>query len=84
MSSPLSTTDPPYVVVGTAASPFLARIELVFNEVLNPMQTDGETLEPEGQTVILEHWVDVRPLDSLCPICVKWYISWIQCDRRAP
>lgn len=47
----LTTTAPPFIVIGTAAAPFLARLELAFNS----MSVGGAL-----QKVVLEHWVEVR------------------------
>lgn len=43
---------PPYAVVGVASQPFLAKIDLTFNDV------EGATFGE--QTFSMEHWVDVR------------------------
>lgn len=48
----LSTDAPPFVVIGTTDKPFLARVELLFNGA-------GDAPR-EGQSVVFEHWVDVR------------------------
>ncbi|KAG7449575.1 uncharacterized protein BT62DRAFT_592553 [Guyanagaster necrorhizus] len=49
--SPLIVAQPPFVVMGVAARPFLARVELLFSHARGQ--------DPEGQKFILEHWVDV-------------------------
>lgn len=46
--------QPPYVVVGMASQPFLAKIDLIFNEV-----ESGTFSSEQGQPFSLEHWVDV-------------------------
>lgn len=46
------TDRPPYAVVGVASQPFLAKVDLTFNNV------EGENLGE--QTFSVEHWVDVR------------------------
>jgi len=43
---------PPFIVVGLASESFLARIDLIFNNV-------DDSHSPEGQPFSLEHWVDV-------------------------
>jgi hypothetical protein len=48
-------SQPPYVVVGLASQPFLARIDLIFNGL-----DDGtSSSDSKGQPFSLEHWVDV-------------------------
>lgn len=49
----LRTTKPPFIVVGTAHEPFLARVELRFSDSLGSAGTIAE------QIVVLEHWVEV-------------------------
>ncbi|KAF9265598.1 hypothetical protein L218DRAFT_997542 [Marasmius fiardii PR-910] len=55
MFSALSVKEPPFLVVGTTSEPFLAKVELKFT----PSVT-----RPEGQTVILEHWVGLDMLGT--------------------
>ncbi len=50
--SPLTTFEPPFLVVGTTTEPFLVQVELMFNA-----STSGPG--QDGQKVILEPWVGV-------------------------
>ncbi len=50
-----SAEAPPYVVVGTAKYPFLARIDLLFNGI----GYGTESPISNAQRVVLEHWVEV-------------------------
>jgi len=50
--------EPPYVVIGMANAPFLARVELVCNDI----KEDGQTTFHELQSSVIEHWVDVGVL----------------------
>jgi hypothetical protein len=50
-----SAEAPPYVVVGTAKHPFLARIGLLFNGI----GCGTESPISNAQRVVLEHWVEV-------------------------
>lgn len=50
-TGPLVTTAPPFAVIGTADTPFLARLELAFS---------SPSIGGERQKVMLEHWVEVR------------------------
>ncbi|KAK7054687.1 hypothetical protein VNI00_003150 [Paramarasmius palmivorus] len=54
---PVHTKEPPFLVVGTTAEPFLARVELKFTP---------SKMRPEGQTVVLEHWLDMLGAGSPC------------------
>lgn len=61
---PITCDRAPYILMGVASRPFLCRLELLFN----PTRTSQEP----GQTIILEHWVDVclqidLSSDSLTP-----------------
>ncbi len=47
-------SDPPYVIVGWTSQPFLANVELEFNDA-----GDGAS---KGQIITFEHWVEVRLL----------------------
>ncbi|KAF9022480.1 hypothetical protein BDZ89DRAFT_203009 [Hymenopellis radicata] len=47
--APIAASEPPFVVMGTAHTPFLCRLELLFNPARG-----------QGQTVVLEHWVDLE------------------------
>ncbi|TFK40120.1 hypothetical protein BDQ12DRAFT_484277 [Crucibulum laeve] len=54
-----STTEPPFLIMGTAKEPFLARIELLFNGI-----SAGEDGKEDVQKIMAEHWVDLDPLKS--------------------
>ncbi|KAH6913206.1 hypothetical protein BKA70DRAFT_1525269 [Coprinopsis sp. MPI-PUGE-AT-0042] len=61
LSSVLKAEKPPYYVIGTARQPFLAQVELQFNEV-SALIAGGQG--NEEQKLILEHWVDLDPLKT--------------------
>ncbi|KAF8879557.1 hypothetical protein CPB85DRAFT_1259390 [Mucidula mucida] len=44
----VAASEPPFIVMGTAHTPFLCRLELLFNPARG-----------QGQSVVLEHWVDL-------------------------
>ncbi|KAF7306427.1 hypothetical protein MIND_00433900 [Mycena indigotica] len=50
----LSTTSPPYVIIGTAREPFLAKIELYVGASENKLP----------QQIMLEHWVELDGMQS--------------------
>lgn len=50
----LGCSDPPYVIVGWTSQPFLANVELEFNDA-----GDGTS---KGQIITFERWVEVRPI----------------------
>ena len=52
--------EPPFVVLGMADSPFLARVELVFNDIKEVEEQGVDRTPQEAQTNVVEHWVDVR------------------------
>ncbi|TFK74090.1 hypothetical protein BDN72DRAFT_893321 [Pluteus cervinus] len=54
----LIANEPPFVVVGATKEPFLAQIDLVFNEI-----NDGSGLVAK-QTASFEHWVELELLNS--------------------
>lgn len=58
--------DPPFVITGTSKQPFLAKIELQFNEISAAKNPDTSDPSPECQTVFLEHWVEVRRFQFGC------------------
>jgi len=65
---PLTATNPPFVVVGSAERPFLARVELGFSGV--GIVAGGAAKEKgREQTVVLEHWVDVGVPVVLLTFC---------------
>ncbi|KAG6865180.1 hypothetical protein C0991_004623 [Blastosporella zonata] len=72
---PLTTSKPPFVVVGAANEPFLARIELQFSGVPG---TDGEVTD---QAVNLEHWVELDPLKTSTPVIGDEQMVDIELDR---
>ncbi|KAG6910869.1 hypothetical protein DXG01_007186 [Tephrocybe rancida] len=73
--APLTTSKPPFVIVGNANKPFLARIELQFS---GPSGPDGEATE---QTVILEHWVKLDLSNSPTPVEGEEQMVDIELDR---
>ena len=49
--------DPPFAILGLSSTPFLARVELIFNGIMKQAHNDSSNREP--QTAAVEHWVDV-------------------------
>jgi hypothetical protein len=43
-----------------ADNPFLARVELVFNDIKEVEDEGVSKMPQEEQTTVIEHWVDVR------------------------
>jgi hypothetical protein len=56
--------EPPLVILGFSNTPFLARVELVFNDIMR--QTHDGSSYREPQTAVVEHWVDVSSFFSPC------------------
>lgn len=50
----LTKSNPPFAVIGMASEPFLAKVELGFSGALD---ANGQLT---SQTMVLEHWVEVR------------------------
>ncbi|KAG6900813.1 hypothetical protein C0993_000132 [Termitomyces sp. T159_Od127] len=73
--APLTTTRPPFVVVGHADEPFLAKIELCFSGAFN---SDGELTD---QTVCLEHWVELDLSKISTPVVGDEQMVDIELDR---
>ncbi|KAG6813933.1 hypothetical protein H0H92_005187 [Tricholoma furcatifolium] len=61
-SEQLTTTQPPFLVVGTATEPFLAKVELHFS---GSPGVNGEVID---QIVYLEHWVELDLMKSIAPV----------------
>ncbi|KAF8213181.1 hypothetical protein K438DRAFT_1803521 [Mycena galopus ATCC 62051] len=75
VSSPtesLVTTAPPFVVIGTAHSPFLARIELSFS---------GAASSGAPQKVMLEHWVELDRTQSAGVVLGDEQMVDVELDR---
>ncbi|KAK0212730.1 hypothetical protein DFS33DRAFT_60551 [Desarmillaria ectypa] len=73
--SPLSAAQPPFLVMGAAARPFLAKIELLFSHARGQ--------DAEGQKFILEHWVDLAsPRSSKLPIEGEQQVVDIELDKE--
>lgn len=68
----LTVTGPPFVVRGTAATAFLARIELVFGAAI-PGRDD--------QREVYEHWVNLDPLRRGAPVLGDEQIVDVDLDR---
>ncbi|KAJ6519691.1 hypothetical protein C8R45DRAFT_31247 [Mycena sanguinolenta] len=68
----LSTTAPPFAVIGTAHAPFLARIELSFN---------GATSSGVPQKILLEHWVELDCMQSAGVVYGDEQMVDIELDR---
>ncbi|RDB26404.1 hypothetical protein Hypma_006714 [Hypsizygus marmoreus] len=75
-SSVLTTSRPPFVVVGTTDQPFLARVELQFSGAPN---ATGEMVD---QTTVLEHWVELDPLGTGAPVAGDEQIVDIDLDKK--
>ncbi|KAH0585296.1 hypothetical protein J132_10052 [Termitomyces sp. J132] len=73
--APLTTTQPPFVVVGNANEPFLAKIELQFSGAPN---SEGELTD---QIVYLEHWVELDLSKSSVPVVGDEQMVDIDLDR---
>ncbi|KAF5382019.1 hypothetical protein D9615_004461 [Tricholomella constricta] len=74
--SPLTTTSPPFVAVGTTKEPFLARLELHFSGAPGP---NGEVTD---QTMVLEHWVELDLMKSSTPVVGDEQVVDIELDKR--
>ncbi|KAG5646997.1 hypothetical protein DXG03_001721 [Asterophora parasitica] len=74
--APLTTSRPPFVVVGTADEPFLAKLELRFSGTPGP---DGEVTD---QTMVLEHWVELDLVKSATPVVGDEQVVDIELDKR--
>ncbi|KAF9448329.1 hypothetical protein P691DRAFT_53677 [Macrolepiota fuliginosa MF-IS2] len=68
----------PYVVVGLASEAFLAKVELVFNEI----GSDYTSGEREGQPFSIEHWVELDPLKSSAAVVGEEQIYDVELDKR--
>lgn len=72
-----TTTEPPFVVVGTCDRPFLARVELLFAPIHNSSD--------DGQKVTVEHWIEVcvvhDGLGTQNTLIFNFYFSWIYYAR---
>ncbi|KAK7064333.1 hypothetical protein R3P38DRAFT_2823836 [Favolaschia claudopus] len=71
-TEPLTTTAPPFAVIGTAHAPFLARIELAFSST---------TVNGQPQKVVLEHWVELDRMKSTSVAHGEEQIVDIELDR---
>ncbi|KAF9456756.1 hypothetical protein BDZ94DRAFT_1274872 [Collybia nuda] len=72
----LIKSEPPFIVVGTADQPFLARVELVFSGI---SYSSGWT---DNQTIILEHWVELDLLKSPNGTIGDEQVIDIELDKR--
>ncbi|KAK0195522.1 hypothetical protein F5146DRAFT_975133, partial [Armillaria mellea] len=73
--SPLSVAEPPFIVVGAAARPFLAKIELLFSHARGQ--------DSQGQKFVLEHWVDLAsPRPSKLPVKGEEQVVDIELDKE--
>ncbi|KAL1677794.1 hypothetical protein EV122DRAFT_290801 [Schizophyllum commune] len=71
-SSTSTATEPPFVVRGTASTPFLARVELVFG-AHSPGRDD--------QREVYEHWINLDPLRRGAPVLGEEQIVDVDLDR---
>ncbi|KAJ7160287.1 hypothetical protein C8R46DRAFT_1107631 [Mycena filopes] len=71
-SGAFSTTAPPFAVLGTAAAPFLARIELAFN---------SGRVSGAHQKIVLEHWVELARMQSASVVYNEEQIVDVELDR---
>ncbi|GLB40304.1 hypothetical protein LshimejAT787_0801750 [Lyophyllum shimeji] len=74
-SSSLTTTGPPFVVVGTTGVPFLAKVELCFSGAPG---LDGNVTD---QVISLEHWVELDLLKSATPVVGDEQVVDIELDK---
>ncbi|KAK0226036.1 hypothetical protein IW262DRAFT_734187 [Armillaria fumosa] len=73
--SPLNVAEPPFVVIGTAARPFLAKIELLFSHARGQ--------DSQGQKFVLEHWIDLAsPRPSKLPVKGEEQVVDIELDKE--
>ncbi|KAL0961169.1 hypothetical protein HGRIS_006141 [Hohenbuehelia grisea] len=70
----LKCSEPPFVVIGTASHPFLARVELHFN----PVSGKGD----EHQKIVLEHWVELDPVKLPHPVTGEEQVVDVELDRQ--
>ncbi|KAG5636404.1 hypothetical protein H0H81_008178 [Sphagnurus paluster] len=76
LSTPLLTcTCPPFVVVGTADKPFLAKVELYFSGPPGPKGA------PIDQPMTLEHWVELDLLKSSTPVVGDEQVVDVELDK---
>ncbi|KAJ6593395.1 hypothetical protein B0H19DRAFT_1246172 [Mycena capillaripes] len=71
-TGPYITTAPPFVVIGTAHAPFLARVELAFSSA----RASGVQ-----QRVVLEHWVELDRVQSAGVVNGEEQIVDVELDR---
>ncbi|KAJ6544654.1 hypothetical protein DFH09DRAFT_1088519 [Mycena vulgaris] len=71
-TGPLVTTAPPFVVIGTAAAPFVAHLELAFN---------SPTVGGVPQKVVLEHWVELDRMHGAGVVFGEEQIVDVELDR---
>ncbi|KAJ7632610.1 hypothetical protein FB45DRAFT_912929 [Roridomyces roridus] len=69
----LSTIAPPFAVIGTAATAFLARLELSFSSA---------SANGEPQKVVLEHWVELDRMQSPSVAQGEEQIVDVELERR--
>ncbi|KAJ7691278.1 hypothetical protein B0H17DRAFT_1201138 [Mycena rosella] len=68
----LLTAAPPFVVIGTAAAPFLARLELAFY---------SPSVGGPPQKIVLEHWVELDRMQSSSVAVGEEQIVDVELDR---
>ncbi|KAF9000726.1 hypothetical protein BDQ17DRAFT_1359438 [Cyathus striatus] len=68
--------EPPFVSVGFASKPFLARIELLFNGVA------GDVSDSRYQRAIIEHWVELDPINMCSAVVGEEQVVDIELDKR--
>ncbi|KDQ33895.1 hypothetical protein PLEOSDRAFT_1095564 [Pleurotus ostreatus PC15] len=72
--SSLGCSNPPYVVVGWTSQPFLANVELEFNDA-----GDGSS---KGQTITFEHWVELDQLGVSHPVMGAEQVVDVELEKR--
>ncbi|KAG9225960.1 hypothetical protein CCMSSC00406_0006418 [Pleurotus cornucopiae] len=70
----LGCSDPPYVLVGWTSQPFLANVELEFNDA-----GDGTS---KGQIIIFEHWVELDQLGVSHPVMGAEQVVDVELEKR--
>ncbi|KAL4255906.1 C2H2-type domain-containing protein [Pleurotus pulmonarius] len=69
-----SCSDPPYVIVGWTSQPFLANVELEFND-----SGDGTS---KGQIITFEHWVELDQLGVSHPVMGAEQVVDVELEKR--
>lgn len=69
-----TTTEPPFVIVGTCDRPFLARVEFLFTPIHNSSD--------EGQKFTVEHWIELDLLRSSVAVLGEEQVLDVELDKQ--